>query len=181
LLGESFSGPLALLAAVQRPKGLIGVILCASFCRSPHPYVPQWFTNCFRPSLLRLMPVAGQIKALTGGYGSIALRQLTKHAIATVSQRVLAHRLRATLTIDATAALQDCPVPLLYLRGARDRWVVPGWNVATIRQLLPTAKVSVIDAPHMVLQTHPQEAAAAIAEFQATLSNTPPPSNIPPS
>jgi pimeloyl-ACP methyl ester carboxylesterase len=32
LLGESFSGPLALMAAATLPKGLRGVILCASSC-----------------------------------------------------------------------------------------------------------------------------------------------------
>lgn len=35
LLGESFSGPLALMAAAEGPPGLLGVILCASFIRSP--------------------------------------------------------------------------------------------------------------------------------------------------
>jgi pimeloyl-ACP methyl ester carboxylesterase len=31
LLGESFSGPLALMVAAEAPTGLRGVILCASF------------------------------------------------------------------------------------------------------------------------------------------------------
>src|SRR5262249_52151039 len=35
LLGESFSGPLAIIAADARPRGLQGVVLCASFVRSP--------------------------------------------------------------------------------------------------------------------------------------------------
>src|SRR5262245_5039352 len=31
LLGESFSGPLALMLAAEQPAGLCGVVLCASF------------------------------------------------------------------------------------------------------------------------------------------------------
>src|SRR5689334_12411833 len=37
LLGWSFSGPLALLAAAERPPYLRGVILAASFVRTPVP------------------------------------------------------------------------------------------------------------------------------------------------
>ena len=35
IVGESFSGPLALRVAARRPAGLIGVVLCASFVRPP--------------------------------------------------------------------------------------------------------------------------------------------------
>src|SRR6516225_8307668 len=39
VLGESFSGPLALLLAARQPPGLRGIILCASFARSPLPFI----------------------------------------------------------------------------------------------------------------------------------------------
>src|SRR5262245_11899688 len=42
VLGESFSGPLALLLAARRPPGLRGVILCASFARNPLPGCTRW-------------------------------------------------------------------------------------------------------------------------------------------
>src|ERR1051325_2082913 len=37
LLGESFSGPLALMVAARSPTGLRVVIVCASFVRNPLP------------------------------------------------------------------------------------------------------------------------------------------------
>src|SRR5438477_10571709 len=40
LLGESFSGPLALMLAAEAPAGLRGVILCASFATSPVVWLP---------------------------------------------------------------------------------------------------------------------------------------------
>src|SRR5436190_15314550 len=42
LLGWSFSGPLALLAAAERPPGPRGVILAAPFVKTPVPWLPRW-------------------------------------------------------------------------------------------------------------------------------------------
>src|SRR6185369_5547099 len=36
LLGESFSGPVAVAIAAEQPRGLVGIVLCASFLTSPH-------------------------------------------------------------------------------------------------------------------------------------------------
>jgi len=48
VVGESFSGPLALMLAVRRPVGLGGVVLCASFVRFPLP-VPERWRGAVRP------------------------------------------------------------------------------------------------------------------------------------
>jgi pimeloyl-ACP methyl ester carboxylesterase len=37
LLGESYSGPIAISIAASAPRGLIGLVLCCSFARNPHP------------------------------------------------------------------------------------------------------------------------------------------------
>src|SRR5689334_15820463 len=37
LLGESFSGPIALSIAASNPAGLAGIVLCASFAKAPIP------------------------------------------------------------------------------------------------------------------------------------------------
>ncbi len=37
ILGESFSGPIAVSIAASAPPGLKGLILCASFVRNPQP------------------------------------------------------------------------------------------------------------------------------------------------
>src|SRR5260221_8527089 len=64
LLGESFSGPLALMLAAEAPAGLRGVILCASFASNPIHWLPpfaKWFVH---PVLFRGMPHFAQFKAL---------------------------------------------------------------------------------------------------------------------
>ncbi len=37
LLGESFSGPIAISLAAEAPKGLVGMILCVTFATNPRP------------------------------------------------------------------------------------------------------------------------------------------------
>ena len=164
LLGESFSGPLALMAAARRPAGLAGVVLCASFDRCPHPYVPRWVGSLVRPGLVRILPRPSQIRGLLGRDATSELKVLLRETLAVVAPEAIACRLRAVLAVDATAELARCPVPLLYLRGSRD-WVVPFWNARRVRRVLPAAEVCVISSPHMVLQTQPRLAAEALVRF----------------
>src|SRR5258706_2862593 len=42
LVAESFSGPIAIALAASRPPGLVGLVLAASFARSPRPWFPGW-------------------------------------------------------------------------------------------------------------------------------------------
>src|SRR5690349_20385434 len=51
LLGESFSGPLSLMAAATCPPGLRGVILCASFVRNPLKLRAKWLTHLAKPGV----------------------------------------------------------------------------------------------------------------------------------
>jgi len=125
LLGWSFSGPLALLAAAERPPGLRGVILAASFVKTPVPWLPRWMRSLATPTLFRFYPAASRAKALIGGYGTPEVRRLLAEAHAFAGPAALACRARAALSIDATAALVACPVPVLYLRARKDG-VIPG-------------------------------------------------------
>jgi pimeloyl-ACP methyl ester carboxylesterase len=164
LLGESFSGPLAIMAAAAHPSGLVGVVLCASFIRNPHPYVPSVLSSAVRSPVLRLFPRFAQIKALLGGYSSPALRSLTREAVSRVAPAVLACRIREVLRVNVAQQLRACSVPVLYLRAGSD-FVVPAWNVKTIRKVNPAVQVLSLQGPHMVLQAVPAAAAEAISHF----------------
>jgi len=54
LLGESFSGPIAISLAAEKPDGLLGLILSCTFAKNPHPY--------FKPlkSLTRILPISSR-------------------------------------------------------------------------------------------------------------------------
>src|SRR5262245_44928334 len=67
LLGWSFSGPLALLAAAERPPGLCGVILAASFARTPVPRLPRWLHALATPARFTSYRASSRLTALLGG------------------------------------------------------------------------------------------------------------------
>jgi pimeloyl-[acyl-carrier protein] methyl ester esterase len=168
LLGESFAGPLALMAAAKHPPGLVGVILCATFVRNPLWLRPRWLRHFARPLPFRMYPMAARLKAHIFGYATTELTALKAEALTDVRPEVIAHRVRSTLTVNVIAELAACNVPLLYLRGDHDL-LVPRQNLREITALRSTVKVAHFPSPHMILQTHPAAAAEAIASFIKTI------------
>lgn len=164
LLGESFSGPMALRIAREKPRGLAGVVLAASFHRRP---APRW--------LERLRPLgrvffnaplpAHAVRLLLGGADAPDdLVQEVQDAVADVPARVMFRRAREALEVDATADLLTCAVPVLVLSGQHDRLLrreIPG----EIRSLRRDAEVRLLDAPHLVLQRRPAEAMRLLEGF----------------
>jgi pimeloyl-ACP methyl ester carboxylesterase len=163
LLGESFSGALSLMIAATRPTGLRGVLLCASFIRNP-TYWPSVLRHAAGAWIFHLTPQLAQAKALFAGYSTSELRTLLARAHARVPASVVAQRIRSVLALDCKKALQECPVPVAYIRGTRDT-VVPAKNCREILTVNPSVREFVIRAPHLILQTQPRAAAEAIASF----------------
>ncbi|MGH7766391.1 MAG: alpha/beta fold hydrolase [Candidatus Binatia bacterium] len=169
LLGESFSGPLALRIAATNPPGLKGLILCASFVYNPIRFFPRACRRLIRPFLFSYRPPWFRLRALLGGYAAPALFDLVRRSHTAVTPAVLAARAREVIGIAAEDALSACRLPLLYIAGSRDR-VVPKHNLARIRSVYPNVQVVILPAPHLVLQAAPQAAAKVIAEFAVSLS-----------
>lgn len=172
IVGESFSGPLALLAAATRPANLVAVILCASFVRNPAWLRPGWLRHLVRPSVFRLYPATKAARALLMGRSASATRSLMADVLAGLRPEVVAHRVRAVIGVDVRPQLAMCPVPILCLRGIYDL-IVPGHNLAEMRSIRPSLQVATIAAPHAILQAQPAAAAAAIAAFLRELPEMP--------
>ena len=163
LIGESFSGPIAIALAASRPHGLCGVVLVCSFARSPIAF-PSWL----RP-LVSLLPVWGiptRIAAamLLGRFASSAARARLSSAIARVKPAAWRARLEAVLSVDVAERLLEISVPILYLRAKYER-VVPRSASALIARYLPGLKVIELDGPHFLLQAKPAESAAQLQAF----------------
>lgn len=163
LLGESFSGPVAVSVAARNPEGLMGLVLCSSFVRNPRPRLAP-----LQP-LLKVLPVQRlpfwpMDALLLGGFSTPALRQALAAAIAQVAPQVLQARLQAVITVDVRQALAATRVPLLYLRARQDRLVPPSAS-ALVRQLRSDARLVEIEAPHCLLQASPAAAAAQLQQF----------------
>lgn len=167
LLGESFSGPIAVSITASRPPGLLGLVLCCSFARSPRSSL-----SVFRP-LLSVVPVAALPLALLsffvlGRFSSLALRRSLAESLALVSPSALRARARAAISVDVSASLARIDVPLLYLRASEDH-VVPASASQTVVALAPATKVVPFPAPHFLLQVLPSQAAATVREFMGNV------------
>lgn len=171
LLGESFSGPVAVSLAAAQPSNLRGLILCASFLTCPNPLLR---------ALRRLAPIATPKlvpsflahRALLGGHGTPDLETMHRRALGRVSSTTLTARLRAMADVDVRSALRTVELQSLYLRATRDRVVGARFG----EEFLATARngrLVDVDAPHFLLQTRAREAAAAILDFIASLDSVP--------
>ena len=168
ILGESFSGPLAVMLARGRPVGLKGIILCASFVRKPIRAVPSWLSVAAVGPIFRLWPAVLTIRSYPMRKAYPELLPLALAAIRSVRPEVVAARVRALLKVDVQDDLRALDVPLLYLEALRDQ-IVRGHNVAGIREIRPDARVARIDTRHFLLQLEPKRAAAEIVSFLETL------------
>lgn len=170
LLGESFSGPLAISLAALRPVGLIGLILCCSFARNPVP-LPRPLK-----ALTSLVPINGRTVGiiaplLFGRFSSSKLRATVRQAIDRVSPDTLRGRLRSVLDVNFSAKLKDVSVPTLYLQATEDR-VVPATAARYIAKLKPTVQIVRVKAPHLLLQAVPTEAATIVKNFVQEIAMT---------
>lgn len=161
LLGESFSGPVALRIAAEQPTGMQGLILCASFHRHP------------RPPLAALTPYLGHLPPgrlpewlLQGALGRVPEISPVAPLLQTVSGPVWRQRFRDLAREDASGAARQLgassrALPVLYLQGRHDRLVPPTAALA-LQALIPHMQRIVLPGPHLLLQACPREAVAAI-------------------
>lgn len=163
LLGESFSGPVAVAIAASQPPGLCGLVLCASFIASPRRAL-RWFRSLIRFMPLHAAPQWAGNFVLCGRFGDAALRQRIAQTTAGVPQHVLRTRLHEVALVDASEDLQRVTVPILYLRATHDR-LVPRSSAERIARLSPLVTIVDIEAPHMLLQCAPRECAQVVSSF----------------
>jgi pimeloyl-ACP methyl ester carboxylesterase len=162
ILAESFSGPLGVRYTSSHPERVRALVLIASFVASPRP---RWLRYLVKPWLFRIWLPDIVLKYLIAGWNAPdSLVRLVKKSLQKVSPEVLACRLTEVFNVDYSGALRTCPVPLLYLAGARDR-LVPHSYLQTIQAIRPDAAIRTINAPHLLLQTEPEVAWRHILGF----------------
>lgn len=170
LLGESFSGPIAISIAAKRPRMLRGVVLCCSFSKNPRPGL-----RLLR-GLVNLLPVKPPVavlaRVLAGRFATPSLQEALLRALAQASTRAFRARMTAVIGVDVVPALRAIAVPLLYLRASEDRVVPPGAADLILKEM-PSARVTDLVAPHFLLQTVPTEAAALVTRFMQEVENGP--------
>lgn len=165
ILAESFSTPLAVSLASENPPGLQALVLCAGFVSPPLHKVPSRIASIFAPVLFKIgLPSSLCRYFLVGGRASEGLVRSVQSAISGVSSGVMAHRLKSALSCDAQSELHRLSVPLLCLSGRGDR-LVNARSFEEIQKARPEVLLKRIEAPHLMLQTNPQEAADIVVRF----------------
>lgn len=163
LLGESFSGPLAISIAASRPARLAGLILVCTFAKYPR----QLFRRL--QSLVPFMPVKGRVVSLARKIAahqpiSADVEAKLMEASGKVSSDVFRYRISELLKIDVSEKLSAIDVPILDLRALRDG-VVQNRAGDVIRRLGRRVSIVEMDGPHFILQALPRDTAAAVRDF----------------
>ncbi len=171
LLGESFSGPLAISVAATQPAGLRGVILSCTFAQNPRPVfsfvsglADNWVSRKIPPHLLTrfVSPF------LLGRFAPAPLRTALEQALRQLSPQAMARRTQEVLRVDVRDKLKLIRVPVMYLQAMQDQ-VVPASAAQSLKQNLPSMEIVKLDGPHCLLQVSPAPAAFAIQSFCSKL------------
>jgi len=169
ILAESFSGPLAVWLAAERPRGLVALVLAATFLHRPlqpwlAPFAPlvgaPLFALPLLPATIRLL--------LTGLDAPDEVVQEIRSATAAVPAAVLARRASEALAVDVRGDLAGTEVPLLYIGPKSDRLIRTD-VVEDVLSARPDAEIAMLDGPHTILQVRPQASLARIEAFLETV------------
>lgn len=171
LLAESFSGPLAMRIAADGSEGLVGLILCSTFAKNPYPWL-RWAHPLVEWLPVKSLPRWLRAPLLWGSAKPARAPASAHRASAAVAPRVLQHRIAALLNVDESRALARIALPILVLHGRLDR-LVPRAAARWIVNVAPHAQLMMIDGPHLLLQTRPQECAAHVAQFLRNVGVSP--------
>ncbi|WP_080758000.1 alpha/beta fold hydrolase [Comamonas testosteroni] len=162
LLGESFSGPIAISIAAANPERVLGVVLCCTFLQNPRPKL-RWLKSLSRLPIPRPpLPVANAL--LFGQFSTPKSSALLRNALHKVQAAVLRARIREVASVDVRAQAARLAMPVLYLKALHDK-LVPPPAAAEAQQLCRDMEVEVFDAPHCLLQVVPVEASDAVLHF----------------
>lgn len=167
LVAESFSGPIAVRLAAERPPGLAGLVLAATFLHRPLNPLLHPVRSLAGARLFGLpMPAPLVRHFMAGPDAPDALVAEVQAAVAAVSAAVMAHRAGEAVRADVREAFARVDVPVLWLAPERDRLLRTD-GLAEVAALRPDAELVTLDAPHMILQRCPH---ACLAEIEQRLA-----------
>ena len=171
LLAESFSGPIAIHLAAEKPPGLHAIVLVGTFVAQPLNRLMRSIAKCLGACLFRLPIPLWCIKWLLMNRDSENIAKALKEILSVVSADVLARRVRAAIDTDVTMELKKVTVPVLHIMPTRDRLLSKSSAMAVAKALPKTTVIS-IEGPHFLVQCAPDKAAQVIVGVLCSPSST---------
>jgi pimeloyl-ACP methyl ester carboxylesterase len=172
VIAESFSGPVAIALVGSGQLKAKGLILCATFARSPRPVLFKILSHLPLELFIRL-PYPGFLlkKVIKGGEEAkdlfLAMWESVKMR---VEAKVLAHRIKLISHMDARQWLSKITIPCLYIQATLDR-TVPVSTLNDFTEATPDLRVKRIRGPHFILQAEPEASLNAIQNFVNLITN----------
>ncbi|WP_233081333.1 alpha/beta fold hydrolase [Rheinheimera soli] len=163
LLAESFSGPLGIMLAAEKPLHLKALVLCCTFGRNPLPAIKGLASAVDKLPWNELVHHWTALW-LQGRYASPQLSALMGNALTIVPEQVIKHRAKQSLQVDVLAEFATLTLPLMYLQARHDR-LIWTFNAKTLKQLQPDMQLVRLDAPHFLLQAIPEQAAWQLKQY----------------
>lgn len=163
LLGESFSGPIALSIAANPPPNFVGLVLSTTFAKSPVPLLSP-FSAFTHIAPVRALPSFLLSWLLLGRWTTTQLEAALQSALLAVRPDVLRFRAAAAVEADVSADLASISAPVLYLRASHDR-LLSQTTARHILSAIPQCTVVDIAGPHLLLQAAPKDCARAVSAF----------------
>lgn len=162
LVAESFSGPLAIMIAEQDPLGLRGIVLVASFARSPRR-LPVFLTYA-----LEVLPIKSRLfirlaqPFLMGRWSTNAFTTKFINALEPIPRLTITRRLREVLNVNVVKTLNKLSLPTVYLVATHDR-LVPSRVSKDFGS--SGSRVIALNGPHFLLQANSSASAEHISGF----------------
>jgi len=163
ILGESFSGPIAIQLALRQSKQLKGLILVNTFLSCPRPILarglplmPNWLLERPPNLVFNFIVKSSEIESTA--------RQEVSAIVKALDVTVVRSRLESIQAIDVSREACLVKVPVCIIQSLNDNFIP---KEAT-RRLVAAFENSVeIEMPgnHFVLQTYPRQSAVEVAKF----------------
>jgi pimeloyl-ACP methyl ester carboxylesterase len=174
ILGESYSGPVAIRLAARTELDIRGLVLVATFAKYPVTLLGL-VSRVLPLSLLFHLPVPDFVvrRYCFGDYADKNIVSKLREVVKDNRPAVLAQRAREGAVVDVTSLLPQIRIPCLYISASGDR-LVPTHTLQVIKAGIRDIEIVEIDGPHFILQTQPKACRDAIVRFMEKIDRNRP-------
>jgi len=165
ILGESYSGPVALRLATRDDINIKALILVATFAKYPESLL-KTVSRLLPLSFLFRLPIPDFIihHYCFGNTDNTVLAALLRESVRDNEPNVLARRAREGAQVDVTESLSKITIPCMYIAPGDDK-LVPGSAVKYLKAHLPNMDVVTIQGAHFILQLQPKACYDSVNRF----------------